>query len=105
MGFGPPQSSKKGFPGPFLKVTTVTLVGMGEDASDVDITDGSTVSAVAFLESHGRSTMDVTIGDETIEHVRIGSDTLVKDAGGNELGSLSLPRPGKTSPRLAGTSS
>jgi hypothetical protein len=56
---------------------TVTLVGFGEGETDVDITDGSTVSTVEFLESHGRSAMHITVGDVTYEHVRIGSDTAV----------------------------
>ncbi len=56
---------------------TVTLVEMGEDGADVDITDGSSVSAVELTESHGRIAMNITIGDQTIEHVRIGSDTAV----------------------------
>jgi hypothetical protein len=67
---------------------TIKLVGMGADETDVDITDGSTVSAVLLTESHGRIAMDLTIGGETIEHIRIGSDTSVVDSGGNEVGSL-----------------
>ncbi len=68
---------------------TVTLVGMGEGETDVDITDGSTVSAVELTESHGRSAMDITVGDVTYEHVRIGSDTAV--SGGDELTLVSSP--------------
>ena len=67
---------------------TVTLVEMGEDGADVVIADGSTVTAVEFVESHGRSAMNLTMGDVVVEHVRLGSDTLVKSAGGAELGSL-----------------
>jgi len=67
---------------------TVTLVGMGEGETDVDITDGSTVTAVELTESHGRIAMNITVGGETYEHVRTGRDTAVKDSGGNELGTL-----------------
>ena len=67
---------------------TVTLVEMGEDDADVDITDGSAVTAVELTETHGRIAMDITVGDTIIEHVRIGSDTAVTDAAGEELGSL-----------------
>jgi hypothetical protein len=67
---------------------TVTLVGMAGDGSDINITDGTTVTAIEFLESHGRSAMNITIGDTVVENVRIGSDTLVKSASGAELGTL-----------------
>lgn len=67
---------------------TVTLVKMGEGETDVNITDGSTVSAVELTESHGRIAMNITVSDTTYEHVRIGSDTAVKDASGEEFGSL-----------------
>lgn len=67
---------------------TVTLKKMGPDESDVGITDGSAVTAVEFTESHGRLAMDITIGDTTYEHVRLASDTEVKDSGGNAVGAL-----------------
>jgi hypothetical protein len=51
---------------------TVTLVGFGEGETDVDITDGSTVSTVEFLESHGRSAMHTTVGDVRAREDRIG---------------------------------
>jgi hypothetical protein len=66
----------------------VTLVGMGEDGADIDITDGTTVTAIEFVESHGRSAMTITLGDTVVENVRIGSDTLIKTAGGGEQGTL-----------------
>jgi hypothetical protein len=56
---------------------TVTLVGMGEDDADVDITDGSTVSAVELIEYHGRIAMNITVGGEMYEGVRVASDTAV----------------------------
>lgn len=67
---------------------TVTLIGMGEDEADVDITAGSMVSAVELAHSHGRIAMNITIGSKAIEHARIGSDTMIKDADGNEVGTL-----------------
>ena len=71
-----------------MKKNYVTLVEMGADEADVNITDGSTVTAVEFVEWHGRSAMNITIGDTVIEGVRLGSDTLVTDAAGTELGTL-----------------
>ncbi len=56
---------------------TVTLVGFGEGGTDVEITDGTTVTAVEFLESHGRAVLNITVGDVTVEGVRFGSDTAV----------------------------
>ena len=67
---------------------TLTLVGMGEGETDVDITDGSTISALEFVESHGRQAMNITVGDKTYEHIRVNSDTMLKDAEGNEAGKL-----------------
>ncbi len=68
---------------------TVTLVGMGEDEADVDITDASTVSAIEFVESHGRSAVNITVGDMTYEGARLGrGDVIVKDSGGSELGTF-----------------
>ena len=67
---------------------TVTLVAMGEGETDVDISDGSTVTAVELTESHGRSAMNITVGGAVVEHVRLAGDTLVKDAGGTEVGTL-----------------
>ena len=67
---------------------TLTLVGMGEGETDVDITDGSTISALEFVESHGRQAMNITVGDKTYEHIRVNSDTMLKDAEGNEAGNL-----------------
>jgi hypothetical protein len=59
----------------------VILVGMAEDESDVAITDGSTVTAVELIESHGRAAMDLTVGDVTYEHIRLGSDTAIGAVG------------------------
>lgn len=67
---------------------SITLVGMGEDETDVDITDGGTVSAVELVESHGRIAMNITVDNTVYEHVRVGSDTSVKNASGDEVGSL-----------------
>ena len=64
---------------------TVTLKGMGPDESDVNISDGSTVTAVEFTESHGRLAMDITVGDKVYEHVRLARDTEV--AGGTLIDS------------------
>jgi hypothetical protein len=63
---------------------SVVLVGAGEDEADVVISDGSTVTAVHFTETHGRSAMDITIGETTYEHIRLGSDTLIQGPGGGE---------------------
>jgi hypothetical protein len=59
----------------------VVLVGVGEDEADVVISDGSTVTAVHLTETHGRAAMDITIGDVTYEHIRLGSDTAIQGAG------------------------
>lgn len=68
---------------------TVTLVGMGEGEADVDITDASTISAIKFVESHGRSAVNITVGDTTYEGARLGrGDVVVKDSGGSELGTF-----------------
>jgi ribosomal protein L31 len=59
------------------KGRAVKLVGFGEGGADVDIKDGATVTAVELTESHGRMAMNVTVGDQTYENVRLGSDTAV----------------------------
>lgn len=43
----------------------VTLVGAGDGGGDVDISYGSTISAVELLETHGRIAMDLTVGGTT----------------------------------------
>ena len=67
---------------------TLTLVAMGEGETDVVISDGSTISAIEFLESHGRQAMNITVGDTTYEHVRLNSDTMLIDSAGEEAGQL-----------------
>ena len=79
----------------------LVLVEMGPDESDVEITAASAVTAVHFAESHGRQAMNITVDGTTYEHVRLGRDTLVKDSGGNELGSF-LKSPGGQSIAKAG---
>ena len=64
---------------------TFTLVGFGEGDTDVDITAASSISHVELLESHGRQAMDITVDGITYEHIRIISDTLMKNAAGTEL--------------------
>ncbi len=64
---------------------TLTLVGFGEGDTDVDITAASSISHVEFLESHGRQAMDITVDGITYEHIRIISDTMMKNAAGTEL--------------------
>jgi ribosomal protein L31 len=56
---------------------TVTLKGFGPADSDVDISDGNTVTAVEFTEYHGRLAMDITLNFTTYEGVRLASDTAV----------------------------
>jgi hypothetical protein len=67
---------------------TVVLKKAGENDADVSITDGSAVTAVHLIETHGREAMDITVGGVTYEHLRLASDTAVKDSGGNEIGTL-----------------
>ncbi|GAG56097.1 unnamed protein product [marine sediment metagenome] len=67
---------------------TLTLVGMGEGETDVDITDGSTISALGFVGAHGRQAMNITVGDTTYEHIRVNSDTMLKDIEGDDAGNL-----------------
>ncbi len=66
----------------------LVLVKMGPDESDVEITAASAVTEVHFTETHGRQAMDLTVDGITYEHIRMGRDTLVKNAGGNELGTF-----------------
>ncbi len=56
---------------------TVVLNGVGADGADVNIKNGSSVSAVELLETHGRMAMDITVNGTTYEHVRLASDTTV----------------------------
>ena len=67
---------------------TVVLKAMGPDESDVNITRGSAVTAVEFVESHGRQSMNITVDDVVYEHVRMGRDTDVIDPDGNSVGTL-----------------
>lgn len=64
---------------------TVTLVKMGPDESDVNITNGSSVTAVEFNETHGRLAMNITVDGVVYEHVRLARDTEV--AGDTLIGS------------------
>ncbi|MEE8372737.1 MAG: carboxypeptidase regulatory-like domain-containing protein [Dehalococcoidia bacterium] len=57
----------------------VTLIGFGPATSDVTISDGTSVTAVELTETHGRMAMDITIDSTKYEHVRLASDTTVKD--------------------------
>ncbi len=57
--------------------SAVTLKGMGPDESDVNITDGSSVTAVEFNETHGRLAMNITVDGVVYEHVRLARDTEV----------------------------
>jgi len=80
---------------------TVTLVGMGEGGADVELGEGTAVTAIELSESHGRAAMNITIGETVIEHVRLGSDTLVKGPGGAEVGNLTASEAGQVIAKAA----
>ena len=67
---------------------TVVLKAMGPDESDVNISNGSVVTAVESAESHGRQAMNITVDGVVYEHVRLASDTDVVDSAGNSVGTL-----------------
>ncbi len=58
----------------------VVLVKLGAGGADVVINDASTVTVVAFTESHGRQAVELKIGDTTYD-VRLASDTATRAAG------------------------
>lgn len=68
--------------------STVTLVKMGPDESDVNIVGDSQVTGVEFLETHGRLAMNIAVDGTVYEHVRLARDTEVTDPDGKVVGTL-----------------